>query len=721
MGHRPQATEAPVLYRALDHVIYATVLAVAVGVPTVFSAWTVESGYVKDVLRGLLVLTGVCLWAVRTILYGRTEFARSPLNVAVLCYMAAALVATILSPFPLTSVRALWRMLVFAGLYLLAANFAASRRRIAGLLAAVCAGALPVCAYAFVQKLGYDPVHWSQTPEWRVFSSIGNPNMLGGYNAIVIPIAASFALSSRRSLVRALGALAAAASAVCLALTETKGAWLGMAGGAAVFAGCVLVSRMAVTVEWTRRRKLSLAAGACVAVLALGLLAWPVTRHFQRTLGGSARPRLVYWQGALKMFAAQPALGAGLGTFQIQFPRYRAVTFRSANVTYNTLHAHSEYLEALAEQGVLGGLALMFLIGMAATVGLRGLRSGADVSLKWTLCGLLAGLSCTLVHSLVCVVLRWSTCPTYVWLVLGLIAAVGRLAAGEETTVLHLSIRRWASPLLALAVVVLAAAAGHAFVILPFRAQIELRQGDRFARLGLYDGAARVLQDAIRHDPVEMRSYYQLAHAYHEKKDYQKALETYRTLQQYAPDFAQIHYNTGVVYAALGRWEEAGEEITVASRMGTIPPEVDVRPLLARLRGGGEGEDKYVAVLKELVKANPEDKLSWNRLGIYYFQKKDFAEAEGRFEKALEADPEYVPALNNLAGVYYNRGEFDRAIATCERILKINPRAAKPHVNIGRAYYLKGDRAKAAEHWQRALAIDPDEPEAKKCLAELGG
>ena len=87
----------------------------------------------------------------------------------------------------------------------------------------------------------------------------------------------------------------------------------------------------------------------------------------------------------------------------------------------------------------------------------------------------------------------------------------------------------------------------------------------------------------------------------------------------------------------------------------------------------------------------------------------------------MEVDRQYVPALNNLAGVYYLRGEFDKAIELCERNLEINPKEAKSHVNMGRAYFLKGSKKKALRCWHAALAIDPEGPEAKECIAKLGG
>ena len=58
------------------------------------------------------------------------------------------------------------------------------------------------------------------------------------------------------------------------------------------------------------------------------------------------------------MFLDHPVLGTGLGTLQETFPRYETL--------YDGLvvnHAHNDYVEALAETGIIGGiLGVAFLV-----------------------------------------------------------------------------------------------------------------------------------------------------------------------------------------------------------------------------------------------------------------------------------------------------------------------------------------------------------------------
>jgi len=706
----------------LDFVLLALIILVTLLVPTVFSAWTQECGYVKNVILAGLVLVGSALWMTCFILGQSLRFRASALDLAVLVYLVAAAASALLSDYPITSMRALWRLAVFVLLYFLLRVAVTTRGRVVVLLASSCVAALLVAGYAFAQRMGHDPVTWSQSSRDRVFSSIGNPNMFAGYLVIMIPLAVGLTLAARSWWLRGLGGLTAAACCVALMFTQTKGAWLAFLAAVAFFVAASLWGRAFKGLSFSRKQKIAGIAAILVVLGVVAVLLRPAVNRFRTTFGDSAKVRLVYWRGACGMFRDAPLVGQGLGVFRIQFPRHRPVGFRAAGVTYNTLHAHSEYLETLAEQGVVGAAALALLIAVLFVVGLRALRrvqAGAD---RCLLCGLLAAVAGSLSHSVVSVVLRWSVCPTFLWLVLGLVQAMAALSAGEEGPKEYAwTGQRWARALLVLLALLLGASAAQAFVVRPFRAQLLIHQGGRLIKQGKWDEAVRTLQSAINEDPIELRSYYQLAHAYYEKGDYQRAVETYRALQVHAPDFAQIHYNLGVVYTILKQWDAAGDEFALAARMGLIPPEVSVQPLLAQLRkdAKGKGEEKYVAVLREIVRANPEDTFSWNRLGIWHYRKNQLDEASGHFEKALEADDEYIPALNNLAGVYYQRQQYAKAIGICRRILEIDPKSVRTRVNLGRAYYLQGEKEKARNQWHKALEIAPKDAETRSCLKKL--
>ena len=116
-----------------------------------------------------------------------------------------------------------------------------------------------------------------------------------------------------------------------------------------------------------RRRGVTkhLLAVSTVLLAALMIVSWlGVGRLLQRfsslqTLEVTEGKRAAMRRGAWHIFLDHPLAGTGLGTLQIVYPPYE--TLYDAKVVN---HAHNDYLEALAETGVLGGLCCAWFLGV---------------------------------------------------------------------------------------------------------------------------------------------------------------------------------------------------------------------------------------------------------------------------------------------------------------------------------------------------------------------
>lgn len=106
-----------------------------------------------------------------------------------------------------------------------------------------------------------------------------------------------------------------------------------------------------------RRQKRVFAAAAVTATLAVILISWlGIGRALDRfanyqKLEASESRRLEMMRDTLRIFHDHPILGTGMGTLQEVFPRYETL--------YDGLvvnHSHNDYIEALAETGVVGSL-----------------------------------------------------------------------------------------------------------------------------------------------------------------------------------------------------------------------------------------------------------------------------------------------------------------------------------------------------------------------------
>jgi O-antigen ligase len=139
---------------------------------------------------------------------------------------------------------------------------------------------------------------------------------------------------------------------------------------------------------------LGLVAGLLAAWLGAG---WTVKRF------ESSTPRDVSWDRRVSMFRDtwqvflhHPWAGSGLGTLETVFPRYESY--------YDRLvvdHAHNDYLELLADTGVIGGLCVLGFVAILFQRGLSNVRSAKNRVSRSFCAGAVVACAGLLLHSLV--------------------------------------------------------------------------------------------------------------------------------------------------------------------------------------------------------------------------------------------------------------------------------------------------------------------------------
>jgi O-antigen ligase len=133
-------------------------------------------------------------------------------------------------------------------------------------------------------------------------------------------------------------------------------------------------------------------------VLFIGAIAVGGPGVFNRLLGtvNAADPttgRAHFWNVTLDVIKHHPFIGSGLGSFGVIYTRYD-----SRNGLYRLEQAHNDYLQILADAGIIGGLlGLAFLVLLFSKGFAR--RSTDDKFRRGVATGALAGCFAVLVHS----------------------------------------------------------------------------------------------------------------------------------------------------------------------------------------------------------------------------------------------------------------------------------------------------------------------------------
>jgi O-antigen ligase len=201
-----------------------------------------------------------------------------------------------------------------------------------------------------------------------------SPIHFAGFLEAIGAFALAFALWSRRpGWARALLGYLAVMCYVGIAITGSRGGYLSVIFSLAVFG----LAGLWVVRQWDRARfgKTALL-GALAFVVVLGAAAGVMSRshllnrrleligsQFQQ---GGLDIRIYNWQATLDQFRVSPWVGTGAGTHL-----YYGRLFRRPQLQADPEHAHSDYLELLAEYGLIGFTAMAVFLFVHFRSGLR--------------------------------------------------------------------------------------------------------------------------------------------------------------------------------------------------------------------------------------------------------------------------------------------------------------------------------------------------------------
>ena len=201
---------------------------------------------------------------------------------------------------------------------------------------------------------------------------------LAGYLEAVAAFGLSYALwSTWKPAARIIAGYVAVMSYVGVAITGSRGGYI-----STLFSLLIFVAISLYTVRKTRPHKFPLIAGISVVLIAVSLAGavgvMSQSELLRGRLSGISKQfekngldiRIYNWQAALDQYRVNPVFGTGAGT-HIYYGRL----FRRIQLQADPIHAHSDYLELLAEYGIVGSVGMAAFLLVHLGVGWRSYRA----------------------------------------------------------------------------------------------------------------------------------------------------------------------------------------------------------------------------------------------------------------------------------------------------------------------------------------------------------
>jgi putative inorganic carbon (HCO3(-)) transporter len=373
--------------------------------------------YPSTVLEDAIAATLV-IFLVETFREGTMFEVRSPFLWPAILFAIAGALAVVTAP-SMTAALGLYRayLLEPMAFALVLANVVRSPSR-----AMLATGGLMVGAtvagvansYVVLMGLIHHTYDVTQTPPVVIYSTA---NAVALYVVPLVAVAGAVALHARGPE-RLFGALFLLLGTVITVLSFSRGGYLALA---------VVIAGLAIS----HRRRWVLLGLAVVAVAGLALIE-PIRHRViietENVYGNTVQSRLDLWTAAVKLIEQRPLFGAGLSGFQERVAPFLTNFHASAFF----IDPHNILLNFWVETGLLGLIAMAWVIGAAMWISWRGWRAGSPGWSPFHL-GVLLALVAVIVHGLVDVPYFKNDLSLEFWTLVAISWAGRRWAASPAT------------------------------------------------------------------------------------------------------------------------------------------------------------------------------------------------------------------------------------------------------------------------------------------------
>ncbi len=167
-----------------------------------------------------------------------------------------------------------------------------------------------------------------------------------------------------------------------------------------------------------------------------------------------------------------------------------------------------------------------------------------------------------------------------------------------------------------------------------------------------------------------------------------------------------------------GSEEEALKQANVVVALNSYRGHLLLANFHQRKKEAAETESEY----RKAIDAEPKRTGGYKSLGYFYIGEKRYDDAIVQFRKYVELDPKNPDALDSYGDVFFNQGKYDEAIEKYNAALFLDKNFSPSIYQLGSCYEKKGMNAKAVETYQWYLSVAPAgrfAEAAKKKIKEL--
>ncbi|MBP1224552.1 O-antigen ligase family protein [Flavobacterium sp. 1355] len=473
---------------------------------------------------------------------------------------------------------------------------------------------------------------------------------------------------------------------------------------------------------------------------------------------GSSKLRLIYWGNAIKISEKNPVLGIGLGNYQVESIPYEKT---AADGFIVSLHTHNDFLEIMAETGVLNGLIYLSLFVFIIVANSKKILKSKDNNVRAIAVLTLMLVIAYGIDSSLNFPMYRPTMQLFFALMLALTVANNSKLSIEYKSQKQFAVRITCSILIIAAIIT----SYSAYLIYKASHLEYLIAGDNINlnEKGALSGD-KVVALIPKYPNVlsSSEAFYEYAAIYYiREKNYEKALKCFSKASKINPYSGRIDFYKQLIAIKRGKIDSAYiyskqafnlrprnydlykgvthysimkkdtleliKNHAIFSRYSNVPETwVTVANVL---QSSGADYKRIIRFVNEGLKKMPNDSVllkkknqllitSYLQGGQNFETQSDLSKALESYEKALKIDPKNIYVTQNIGFNYFKQGQNKKAISSLLDALKYpGLNDGKTEFFLGICYLKENDKTNAMKYF--TISKDKKYPPAKQLISQF--
>ena len=246
----------------------------------------------------------------------------------------------------------------------------------------------------------------------------------------------------------------------------------------------------------------------------------------------------------------------------------------------------------------------------------------------------------------------------------------------------------------------------HAAEVVPESAFVHFKLGTTLAEKDDYDAAKVQFEMALRIQPFDLRTRFNLGLVLLRLKQFEKAIEEFNEILKRYPSYAAAERQIEIARSMLRQ-----QQMMVAINNS---PEIYMRRGMLFERQGRIQD--AILVYKQIVQYKPEYIEAHQKLGFLFYKLHRVDEAIMHYKMLVRLQPDSAAVYYNLGLAFADKNQFDEAIEHYQHALRIQPEWAEIYNNLGVASFRKNLVEQAIKSFEKALQLKPGYIQAKNNL-----